>query len=260
MSPHQQPESYTPWLQQLATSASKTITVPNGITSTEGMLLEIRDDVPVDSVLNLVVQLCTFDKKSIFQQAVVRYNIGRMILEVCARTNQTEDQVIMDHGLCDKTGMKAATLINWTGTVKRCPPSFLRPGISWSILSEMGNVAQPSDPAKLLELRGEQEKIIEAATENPQEYSARDVRAGLKDIMEKLEIKPPSGPTPYELLLDGYTMLRKLRFADGHQWTEDEEYLAIGYKSRRDLVDAIENVDASLVNMEIISATVEEQE
>lgn len=242
------------WIAGTAASINKFLDMPDAVTI-DGYVLNFSDDVPPEKLFDISVKLFHMDKHLIFRRAVMRYNIGRLILEICARTKQTEDQVIIDCGLCERTGLSVKTLCNWAGVCSRLPHHFLKPGVSWTTLATMGDCRLPDDPKKLLELRKEQERILDLAAAKPHEYSSQDVKRELKECLIKLGMKDEDpGPSPSAIILEYAILMRKLRFMEESGL---DDYSAIGFGSRAEIVNAIADRENSLINMEILSATVD---
>lgn len=253
MSTHAQLKTYEPWINQVVTQANTTIGLPDGVTVSDNFVLDFADDVPDDKILDMAVRMAGLDVKMRFHQCVLRYNIGRMILELCARTGKSEDYIIIDLGLHERTGLKVKTLCEWAGTVSRLPPSMLKPGVCWTALRLMGNIMPPEDPALLLELRQAQERVLEASAADPEECNTTFVHKEMKAVLEKLGVKKKEEPSGQQILLAYAILLRKLRYIE----ETGSAFEALGFKDRADIVNQIEACEASLVNMQIIPEEVE---
>lgn len=253
MSTHAQLKTYEPWINQVVTQANTTIGLPDGVTVSDNFVLDFADDVPDDKILDMAVRMAGLDVKMRFHQCVLRYNIGRMILELCARTGKSEDYIIIDLGLHERTGLKVKTLCEWAGTVSRLPPSMLKPGVCWTALRLMGNIRPPEDPALLLELRQAQELVLEASAADPEECNTTFVHKEMKAVLEKLGVKKKEEPSGQQILLAYAILLRKLRYIE----ETGSAFEALGFKDRADIVNQIEACEASLVNMQIIPEEVE---
>jgi len=253
MSTHSQLETYQPWVNQIVTQANTSIGLPSGVTVSENFVLDFADEVPDDKILDMAVRMAGLDTKMRFHSCVLRYNVGRMILELCARTGQTEDFIIIDLGLHKRTGLKVKTLCEWAGTVSRLPPSLLKPGVCWTALKMMGDIRPPEDPKLLLELRGEQERVLEMAAADPDECNTGFIRKEMKAVLEKLGVKKKPEPSGSEILLAYAILLRKLRYIEETGST----FEALGFKDRADICDQIEACQNSLINLGVISEEVE---
>ena len=253
MSTHSQLKTYEPWINQVVTQANTAIGLPDGVTVSDNFVLDFADDVPDDKILDMAVRMAGLDCKMRFHQCVLRYNIGRMILELCARTGQSEDYIIIDLGLHERTGLKVKTLCEWAGTVSRLPPSMLKPGVCWTALRLMGNIRPPEDPALLLELRQAQERVLEASAADPEECNTTFVAKEMKAVLEKLGVKKKEEPGGQQILLAYAILLRKLRYIE----ETDSTFESLGFKGRADIVDQIEACQNSLINLGVISEEVE---
>lgn len=248
MSTHAQLKTYEPWINQVVTQANTTIGLPDGVTVSDNFVLDFSDDVPDDKILDMAVRMAGLDVKMRFHQCVLRYNIGRMILELCARTGKSEDYIIIDLGLHERTGLKVKTLCEWAGTVSRLPPSMLKPGVCWTALRLMGNIRPPEDPALLLELRTAQERVLEASAADPEECNTTFVHKEMKAVLEKLGVKKKEEPSGQQIMRLYALLLRNLRHIDETGST----YESLGFKDRADIVNRIAEAEHSLVNLGLI--------
>lgn len=242
---HQQLETYTKWSGQIAASVSTAIGIPDGITA-NGVILDVDPSVPDAGVVDVIVRLGQFEKKSVFQSAVIRWTVGRMVLELCARSGRLETEVIEEMELATKLALEPKTILNWCSVSKQIPPSMLKPGVSWNCLASAA-VRLPDDPIKVLAIREAQDKALEEASANPVECTGAAVRSKVHAAMEGMGLKPPAPVDKFSLLLEWALLLRRLRHLDE---TQD------GSVDRIDLVNAIEEKETSLINLQVIAATV----
>ena len=239
-------EAYTKFSSQIAALASNASGFEAGITVTDGILLDVAPEVSNQGIAEVIVKLGEYDRRSLFQQCVVRYNTGRMILELAARLEQSPDEVIDDTGIAARLGLEVKTLSNWARVAKNCPPSLLIPGVSWSHLVAV-DVRLPEDTTKVVEIRAIQESLLREAAENPVERTCQETRKRMHEALEDKGHKPAPPPDKFEILLKYALMLRKLRVMDE---TGDSS------KVRMDLVDAIEASENQLILLGVISETV----
>ena len=251
--PHQQLVTYQPWISGIAASAAKNLGLPDGITVQDGVFLSIDDSVPVEKISEMIVSFVNFGCKQKHQEAIIRINLSRAILEIAAREKITESEAIDNHNLCDRTGLTLKTLLNWAGIAKKVSADMLLPGVTWSQLRGVASVNLPEDPKQVFEIREEQRRILEDASANPHECGESYVKQEMGKVLEKMGIVEPPKPGGTELLLRYAVLLRKLRYVEetGCVWQ------AVGEMDRGSVVDKIADLEASLVNMEILSATVE---
>jgi hypothetical protein len=254
MNQHTQLAPYETWSKSMADALCKSLELNSGdITFTDDFVLDIKETVPDAKLLDIAVRLGGRDAQLRFHSAIIRYNIGRMILELSARTGQTEDYVIIELGLANRTGLSVKTLINYAGTASRLPPNLLRPGICWTAMKIMGDIRLPEDPKLLTELRSEQERVLNLAASSPEECNTAFVKREMNGVLEKLGMVKKKEPSGQQILLAYAMLLRKLRYIE----ETGSSFEALGFKDRAALVDQIEACENSLVNMGLIPEEVE---
>jgi hypothetical protein len=244
--PHVQLETYHRFGTQIASMMSGVAGMPEGITLQDGVLLDVSPEVTDQGIAEVAVKLGEYDMKHSFQQVLVRYNFGRMIMELSARMEKSIDEVIDDTGIAGRLGLEVKTLSNWTRVARNCPPQLLIPGITWSHLTAV-DVRLPEDTTKVVEIRAIQESLLREAAENPVERTCQETRKRMHEALEDKGHKPAPPPDRFEILLKYALMLRKLRVMDE---TGDESQV------RLDLVDAIEASEHQLINLGVISESV----
>jgi hypothetical protein len=244
--PHAQLQTYHRFGTQIAQMMSSAAGLPEGITLQDGVLLDVSPEVTDQGIAEVAVRLGEYDMKHSFQQVLVRYNFGRMIMELSARMERSIDEVIDDTGIAGRLGLEVKTLSNWTRVARNIPPHLLIPGITWSHLTAV-DVRLPDDSTKVMEIRGIQEKLLREASENPVENTTQETRKKMHEALEDGGHKPLPPPDKFEILLKYALMLRKLRVMDE---TGDDSRVRI------DLVDAIEASENQLILLQVISETV----
>jgi len=238
-------ESYTKFSSQIATLASSVSGLEAGITVTGGVLLDVSPEVTNQGLAEAIVKLGEYDKRSQFQQCVVRYNIGRMILELAARMEQSTDEAIDDSGIAAHLGLEIKTLSNWARVARNCPPSLLIPGISWSHLTAI-DIKLPDDTSKVVEIRGIQERLLKEAAENPIENTSSATRKKMTEAIGKVDPNREPPPDRFQCLLVYALLLRKLRYVDE---TQDNSV------DRVDLVNDLEAAENTCILLQIIPSS-----
>lgn len=235
-------ETYTKFSSQIATLASSVSGLEAGITVTDGLLLDVSPEVSNQGIAEAIVKLGEYDRRSLFQQCVVRYNTGRMILELAARLKQSPDEVIDDTGIAARLGLEIKTLSNWARVARNCPPSLLVPGIAWSHLVAV-DIRLPDDTNKIVEIRGIQEKLLKEAADNPIENTAGETRKKMTESMGKVDPNREPPVDKFQCLLVYALLLRKLRYVDETQDTSVD---------RMDLIGDLESSENTCINLGII--------